>query len=338
MYFLMHDRDIARRVDDSVVRVRGRHGRGSCGAPAAMRRRRLLLPEVRRRARRCLPGRRTERRLLPAARMARRSCRITSATWKTPRRSPTTRALGAVSAAVRARAAGRRGRPPSGISVAQARPRLAATTCADPGRSAAPSRPCRRLPRRKRRRRSMRRRCSASRSTGWATATTARSGAANSCWPIIAAIRRLGDVQAGGDAGRRASDPRAVAQTLRASDGEIGWERFSDGLLPVLELYRFLIASRRAPCSTDDRARRQQPAGKFLRPSVRRGGGGARRVPRTRAIRRAGRGRIRGAGRPATRCATKTTRLRIRSRFPTRAGRLALYGTAGRCGMRCSAI
>ena len=56
-----------------------------------------------------------------------------------------------------------------------------------------------------------RRRCWASPSTAWATAPTARSGAARCWWPTSRGFERVGHLAAGADARRRGRHPRAVA-------------------------------------------------------------------------------------------------------------------------------
>jgi hydrogenase maturation protein HypF len=111
----------------------------------------------------------------------------------------------------------------------------------------------------------MLRRCSGSRSMGWALVMTARFGAGNFCWPIIGATGGLGR-SSGGDGGWRSGDPRTLAQHVCASERWIGWDKFAAGF-SKLDLYRYLNTK---PLPTIDRMLATGPQrafGQFMRPA-----------------------------------------------------------------------
>ena len=228
-YALIHDRTIASRVDDSVVRVMAgeprllRRARGYAPAP-------VRLPErhgdgagragVRRRAEGdVLPGQGRRGDPLPAPGRSRRTPRLSTITAATSRFTP--------SCSTTSR---RRSSPtatPNIFRPSSRAARAAATACrsievqhhhahvaaclAENSLSARRARPC-----------------SESSSTASAAATTARSGAGSSCSRTIAATERLGALQAG----RHAGGAQAVREPWRNLYAhlmaEMGWAAFVD--------------------------------------------------------------------------------------------------------------
>ena len=143
-------------------------------------------------------------------------------------------------------------------------------------------------------------------------------------------VPATGLLQAGGDAGRRAGDPRAVAQRLRAyrwlrSAGTVS--RANTGGARTRPLSR---RATRSGARGNDRAGRQCPARQFLRATVR---CRCRRrwvVSRSRAVRGPGRDELEAAADRSRRATTRATR--SRSRMP------GFARTRRRCGRRCSTI
>ena len=93
------------------------------------------------------------------------------------------------------------------------------------------------------------------------------------------AAQRLGTLQAGGDAGRRAAVREPWRNLYAHLMAEMGWAQFAMNFAE-LELFRDLDARPRAHARRDDPERHQCAAGVVVRPAVRRGGGGARALLR----------------------------------------------------------
>ena len=181
--------------------------------------RRSLSARLRGRRRRCSPTAASSRPRSACSGTAKRSSRSTRAISRTPTPSTTTARTSRSSPAVRPRPVALViDRHPEYLGQARAR-RAARRRSAR--RGAAPPRPRRRLPRRERPSPAIARRCSAWCSTGSASATTARSGAASSSSPTTAR-ERLGPFKPvamlAGDAG----GARALAQPLRPPHGGDG--------------------------------------------------------------------------------------------------------------------
>ena len=141
-------------------------------------------------------------------------------------------------------------------------------------------------------------------------------------------FRAARGVQAGGDAGRRASGARAVAQSLRPSDGRDGLGGVFDEFRRTRGLWRSF-----APAARDARRngprRRQFAEGFLLREAVRRGRRGVEHLPRAAGLRGRG-GRASGGDRRPRRYGPRRRGIRLSVRHPQSARhRAALYRTAG---------
>ncbi len=237
---------------DGAARVL-RRGRGYAPAPidAAGRLCRCARPpRLRRRA---------ESNVLPSHGRQSRSCRSISAISRTPRHSTTTAAASSTSRRfIRPRAGRDRGRSPSRLSLVAsllARGRAMPDCRSSKSSIITPMSPPA-LP--KTDARSMRRRCWASCSTGSAGATTARSGAANSCWPIIG--RHVGSAtfkpvaMPGGDAAAREPWRNLYAHLM----AEMGWAELAMNFADST-LHRDLAAKPRATLDAMIRAGTNAP-------------------------------------------------------------------------------
>ena len=217
-YFLMHDRDIARRVDDSIVRIIG-------GKPRIMRRARGYAPAPMRAAgglraphHRSLPWVVNSRARSACCATARPSCRTTWAIWRTPRPSPTThsrsRRISDCSSTCRrsspsiaipsicppsSGAIWPRGRRPDLAEVQHHHAHIAA--CLAENGIALDAAPVLGVA-----------------LDGWVRAGRHALGRRIPAGRLPR-LPTAGDVQAGRHAGRRPGDPRALAQHLRASHG-----------------------------------------------------------------------------------------------------------------------
>ena len=139
------------------------------------------------------------------------------------------------------------------------------------------------------------RRCSASCSTDWASATTAQSGAASFCWPTIAitgASARLKPVAMPGGAQAIRQPWRNLYAHLMAA---IGWAELT-AKFSGLDLYEQLHGKRRVILDAMIAKHLNSPTGIFMRALVRRGGCSAGSMQRTASLRGGSGDPARGAG------------------------------------------
>ena len=212
--FLLHDRPIQTRTDDSVVRAVARRD-----APLLLRRSRGYVP-----ARIDAAGRRARAHVLACGAelkntfcLAKGDARLGRPPHRRPRElrdaALVPRGHRALRAPVRGRARGRRPRPAPRVPVDQVRARARGRRAR---RRPAPPRAPGRLPGRARRARARR---SARSSTAPATAPTGRSGAA-SCWSATSrGFERAGHLWPVRLPGGERGDPRAVADGVRVARG-----------------------------------------------------------------------------------------------------------------------
>ena len=277
-HILLHDRDIARRVDDSVVRVAGgatrvlRRARGYAPAPLPLPHGFAAAPSLlamggELKSTFALRTRRGGSSVAPHGRSGKR---------------PDLRRLPALDRAiphiVRPYALRHRRRLPPRLPGYEARPRARQAGCAAGLRGAAPSRASGRLHDGKRR--------AARHGTGAGhRARRARLGRRQHDLGRRVPARRLswlpqtGLPQAGGDAGGRAGRSRAVAQRLRTDYrgdrlASLHGDLWEDRIGPRS------LGQAGGGAGPDDRPRRQRAVVQFLRPTVRRGCRRSRAMPR----------------------------------------------------------